>query len=83
MFPTCIVRVGISQTTEVLTFLLFICLCSLQNYAMSLSPSFSPVEESTPPQAIEEAFKNFTEREDIAIILINQYVSPPKSLFYI
>lgn len=25
-------------------------------------------------QAIEEAFKKFTDREDVAIILINQYV---------
>ncbi|PXF47355.1 V-type proton ATPase subunit F [Gracilariopsis chorda] len=29
----------------------------------------------TPVQAIEEAFNKFTEREDIAIILINQYIA--------
>lgn len=31
--------------------------------------------EETPVQAIEEAFKRFTERDDVAIVLINQYVS--------
>lgn len=30
--------------------------------------------ENTPVPAIEEAFKKFVEREDIAILLINQYV---------
>lgn len=30
--------------------------------------------EDTPVPAIEDAFKRFTEREDIAIVLINQYV---------
>lgn len=32
------------------------------------------VAEDTPVPAIEDAFKRFTEREDIAIVLINQYV---------
>lgn len=32
------------------------------------------VAEDTPVPAIEDAFKRFTEREDIAILLINQYV---------
>jgi len=32
--------------------------------------------EDTPVPAIEDAFKRFTEREDIAIVLINQYVCP-------
>lgn len=31
--------------------------------------------KDTPAQAIEEAFKRFTEREDIAILLINQYIA--------
>ena len=35
--------------------------------------------EETPTQAIEEAFKKFTDRDDIAIILINQYVSLSKN----
>ena len=30
--------------------------------------------ENTPVPAIEEAFKKFVERDDIAILLINQYV---------
>lgn len=35
------------------------------------------VAEDTPVPAIEDAFKRFTEREDIAIVLINQYVRDP------
>ncbi len=34
-----------------------------------------PLKEETPVQAIEDAFKRFTDRDDIAIVLINQYVS--------
>lgn len=32
------------------------------------------IAEETPTQAIEDAFKRLTERDDIAIVLINQYV---------
>lgn len=35
--------------------------------------------EDTPVPAIEDAFKRFTEREDIAIVLINQYVRYPSA----
>mmetsp|Transcript_6882 Transcript_6882/g.12320 ORF Transcript_6882/g.12320 Transcript_6882/m.12320 type:complete len:127 (+) Transcript_6882:1270-1650(+) len=31
--------------------------------------------KETPLQAIEEAFNNFTQRDDIAIILINQFIA--------
>ncbi|CAN8066444.1 unnamed protein product [Agarophyton chilense] len=31
--------------------------------------------KETPVQAVEEAFKRFTEREDVAILLINQYIA--------
>lgn len=31
--------------------------------------------KDTPVPAIEDAFKRFTEREDIAIVLINQYIA--------
>jgi len=35
----------------------------------------SRVAAETSVKAIEDAFKEFTNREDIAIIMINQYVS--------
>lgn len=31
--------------------------------------------KTTPAEAIEQRFKEFTEREDIAIVLINQYIA--------
>ncbi|EFC45962.1 predicted protein [Naegleria gruberi] len=37
--------------------------------------NFLIVSQSTPQSQIEEAFKKFTSREDIAILLINQHVA--------
>ncbi|GAB4817369.1 hypothetical protein N2152v2_004415 [Parachlorella kessleri] len=37
--------------------------------------NFLVVDEKTPQARIEEAFKEFTTREDIAVLLINQYVA--------
>lgn len=39
-----------------------------------ISPMLSPFSETT-AAAIEEAFKSFTNREDIAVLLINQGVA--------
>ncbi|CAD6198456.1 unnamed protein product [Caenorhabditis auriculariae] len=38
-------------------------------------PNYLIVDKSTELQAIEDAFKTFCSREDIAIILINQHVA--------
>lgn len=47
--------------------------CALCCYLFLSHPRLH-VAEDTPVPAIEDAFKRFTEREDIAIVLINQYV---------
>lgn len=46
-----------------------------ENDANAGSNYFVVDAKETSADAIEEAFKKFTEREDIAIVLINQYVS--------
>lgn len=43
--------------------------------ASSGSNYFVVDPKETPTQAIEDAFKRFTERDDIAIVLINQYIA--------
>jgi len=51
--------------------------CPLQAFPASLLCAWgsqaSPLPETT-TRAIEDAFKDFTSREDIAVVLINQYV---------
>lgn len=39
------------------------------------SPNFLVVDKSTSVSEIEEAFKSFTNRDDIAIVLINQNIA--------
>lgn len=39
-------------------------------------PSYLPLHAETPQSTIEAAFTEFTERSDIAILLINQHVRP-------
>jgi hypothetical protein len=46
----------------------------LPNFAVRCIPSVCVSTEMTTTEQIEEQFKALTEREDIAILLINQYV---------
>lgn len=45
------------------------------NHGPAGSNYFVVDPKETPTQAIEDAFKRFTERDDVAIVLINQYIA--------
>jgi len=50
-------------------------LAGIGNVDARRSANFMVVDAKTSPAAIEEAFRKFTTRSDIAILLINQYVA--------
>mmetsp|Transcript_20753 Transcript_20753/g.63121 ORF Transcript_20753/g.63121 Transcript_20753/m.63121 type:complete len:115 (-) Transcript_20753:158-502(-) len=41
----------------------------------STNSNFLVVRADTPLEAVEEAFRSFTERDDIGIVLINQFIA--------
>eukprot|EP00887_Chlorella_sp_A99_P004284 scaffold15.g4284.t1 len=50
-------------------------LTGVGNVDLRKKSNFLIVDDSTTAQRIEEAFKEFTNRDDIAVLLINQYVA--------
>jgi V-type H+-transporting ATPase subunit F len=50
-------------------------LAGVGNVDLRRKSNFLIVTEKTPVKAIEDAFKEFTNREDIAIVMINQYIA--------
>ncbi|CAM6084628.1 unnamed protein product [Calypogeia fissa] len=50
-------------------------LAGVGNVDLRRKTNYLVVDNKTPVKAIEDAFKEFTNREDIAIVLISQYIA--------
>ncbi|KAF0934592.1 hypothetical protein E2562_025679 [Oryza meyeriana var. granulata] len=58
-------------------------LAGVGNVDLRKKTNYLIVDNKTTVKQIEDAFKEFTTREDIAIVLISQYTSPDCFLFFI